>query len=98
MGFAQRVKKIVQSIPRGRLLTYKLVAEKAGNPRAYRAVGTILNRAFKKGEGLPCFRVVRSDGYVGGYALGEREKIKRLKNEGIKIKKGKVVDLAKYLV
>jgi len=97
MEFAEKVKKIVKVIPKGKLLTYKLVAQKAGNVRAARAVGSILNQAFRNGERLPCFRVVRSNGQVGGYALGEKEKIKRLKEEGVKIKGKRVVDIGQYL-
>ncbi|HEY4475705.1 MAG TPA: MGMT family protein, partial [Candidatus Paceibacterota bacterium] len=51
------------------MLTYKEVARLAGRSKAYRAVGNILNknRDFKN---IPCHRVVRSDGKIGGYALG----------------------------
>jgi len=97
MEFAKKVKKIVRAIPKGKLLTYKLVAQKAGNVRAARAVGSILNQAFKNGERLPCFRVVKSNGQVGGYALGEKEKIRRLKEEGVKIKRKRIIDIEKYL-
>lgn len=97
MDFAQRVKQIVKSVPKGRVLTYKLVAQKAGNPKAARAVGIILNRAFKNNEKLPCFRVVNSDGRVGGYALGQRKKIERLKAEKIEICNKRIIDLNKYL-
>ena len=45
---------------------------------------------------VPCHRVVKSDGFVGGFASGPRNKIKMLKNEGVEIKKGKI-DLKKYL-
>jgi len=45
-------------------------------------------------KNLPCHRVVRKNGFVGGYRLGEEEKIKRLKAEGVKIlKTGKILDL-----
>ncbi len=97
MSFSYRVKKVVSSIPEGKLLTYKLVAKRAGNEKGARAVGTILHWAFKKKEGLPCHRVVCSDGKVGGYALGVKEKIRRLKKEGIVIKAGKIVALKRYL-
>jgi len=41
-------------------------------------------------KGLPCHRVIRSDGRVGGYMWGTQKKIKRLKEEGVVIQKGKV--------
>ncbi len=98
MSFAYRVKQVVRSIPKGKVSTYKLVAQRAGNPEAARAVGLILNRAFRNREGLPCFRVIKTNGEVGGYAQGEREKIRKLKAEGVEIRGGRVIDLSKYLV
>ena len=44
MSFKERVLKIVRDIPRGKILTYKKVAELANSPRAFRAVGNILNK------------------------------------------------------
>jgi len=77
--FAQRIREAVAGIPRGETMTYKEVAEAAGRPRAYRAVGNILNRNFD--PKIPCHRVVRSDGTVGGYNRGRNEKILILKSE-----------------
>ncbi|MBU6141849.1 MGMT family protein [Patescibacteria group bacterium] len=79
--FAERVYRIVRQIPRGRRLTYKQVAARAGSPNAYQAVGNILNknRDFKN---IPCHRVVRSDGTPGGYVRGGKMKIALLKKEG----------------
>lgn len=41
-------------------------------------------------HGVPCHRVIRSDGFVGGFACGIREKMKLLRREGVKIYRGKV--------
>jgi len=79
-NFKQKVFKIVKKIPRGKVLTYKEVAEKAGKPRAWRAVGNIL--AKNKNPTIPCHRVIRSDGEIGGYNKGRREKRELLKKEG----------------
>lgn len=79
-GFAQRVFKIVKKIPKGRVLTYKEVAEIIGSPKAFRAVGNALNK--NKSHLIPCHRVIRSDGKIGGYNKGPAEKIKLLKKEG----------------
>jgi len=81
MTFKERVFKVVSQIPRGKTLTYKEVAEKAGSPKAYRAVGNVLNtnRDIKK---VPCHRVIRSDGEIGGYNRGIILKEKKLKHEG----------------
>jgi len=79
--FTQRVYAVVAKIPRGKTMTYGEVARRAGNPRAARAVGNIMhnNPDTKK---VPCHRVVRSDGTVGGYARGTKKKIEILKREG----------------
>ncbi len=82
--FAEKVYRVVSKIPKGKTLTYKEVAKLAGSPRAYRAVGNILNknRDFKN---VPCHRVVRSDGKIGGYALGIKKKSLLLKKEKVRI-------------
>ncbi|MFA6285730.1 MAG: MGMT family protein [Parcubacteria group bacterium] len=84
--FSEKVIHIVSKIPKGKTLTYKGVAARAGNAKASRAVGNILNRYYRECVKLekltiPCHRVIRSDGRIGGYAKGEREKRKLLKKE-----------------
>lgn len=71
---------MVARIPRGKTLTYQEVARRAGNPRAYRAVGNILNKNPDP-KRIPCHRVVRSDGSVGGYTQGTQRKTALLKKE-----------------
>lgn len=66
--FAQKVYAIVANIPAGKTLTYSQVAEKSGRPHAYRAVGSILGK--NRDPRVPCHRVIRSDGGMGGYAFG----------------------------
>ena len=66
--FSEKVYSVVAKIPRGKTMTYKQVAAKAGNPRAARAVGTLMAKNFN--EKIPCHRVVRSDGGVGNYNRG----------------------------
>ncbi len=80
MTFKQKVFEVVRKIPKGKVLTYKEVASLAGSPRAYRAVGNILNKNHD--PSIPCHRVIRSDGKIGGYNRGERLKKKKLKDEG----------------
>jgi len=55
--FTKRVYDIVKKIPKGRAVTYKEVAQTAGSPRAWRAVGNILKK--NKNPILPCYRVIR---------------------------------------
>ena len=79
MNFETRVLSIVSAIPEGSTMTYQEVARLAGRPRAYRAVGNILNKNYD--PAIPCHRVVRSDGALGGYNRGIRQKRKLLQYE-----------------
>lgn len=79
--FNQKVYEVVKKIPEGKVLTYKEVARRAGRPKAYRAVGNILNKNYD--ASIPCHRVVRSGGKLGGYNRGEKMKKELLKKEGI---------------
>ncbi|MBI2889013.1 MAG: MGMT family protein [Candidatus Liptonbacteria bacterium] len=80
MTFQERVYAVVSKIPCGKALTYKEVARRAGNPDASRAVGNILAKNFD--PKIPCHRVVRSDGEIGGYNRGVKLKRAILKREG----------------
>jgi len=84
--FKEKVVQVVQKIPRGKTLTYQEVAKQAGNEKAARAVGNIINGYYKYCVAnnlptIPCHRVVRSDGQIGGYILGARKKRSLLKKE-----------------
>ena len=68
MTFADKVRAVVKKIPKGKSMTYKEVAARAGNPEAARAVGAIMRTNYD--ESIPCHRVVRSDGSMGGYNRG----------------------------
>ena len=74
---------IVKKIPKGFVLTYKEGARRAVTPRAARSVGQILSRNFN--PSIPCHRVIRADGKLGGYNRGVQKKKALLKQEGIKI-------------
>lgn len=80
LSFAEKVYQVVKKIPQGKVLTYKEVAKQAGNEKAARAVGNILNKNYN--PEIPCHRVVRSDGKLGGYNRGKENKIKILQAEG----------------
>ena len=94
MGFNEKVYEMCKKIPYGKVSTYKEIAV-ALNTKAFRAVGNTLNKN-KDCENIPCFKIINSNGNLGGYALGLKEKIKRLQKEGIEIKDNKVY-LNKYL-
>jgi methylated-DNA-[protein]-cysteine S-methyltransferase len=83
--FQKKVYDVVRKIPEGKTMTYKQVAVTIGQPKAYRAVGNALNRnpfSFNKGGNVPCHRVVKSNGDVGGFASGPTKKLQLLKREG----------------
>ena len=79
--FKEKVIKVVRKIPRAKTLSYKEVARRAGNARAARAVGNIMNKNYD--TSIPCHRVIRSNGTVGGYNRGAKEKIKILRRGGV---------------
>jgi O-6-methylguanine DNA methyltransferase len=87
--FTAKVVAVVRQIPKGQVRTYKQVARMAGRPNAARAVGNIMNRYGITVTGIPCHRVVRSDGTVGGYngmyGKGSAKKREMLRREGVKI-------------
>lgn len=74
--FTARVQAIVKNIPSGEVKTYKEVAAMAGNPQAARAVANIMAKNFE--PDIPCHRVIRSDGSLGGYNRGGKEAKKHL--------------------
>ena len=80
-SFRDKVRAIVAKIPKGKSMTYKEVATKAGNPKAARAVGAIMRSNFNRD--IPCHRVVRSNGSLGSYNRGGTlRKRELLKSEG----------------
>ncbi len=87
--FEKKAYSIVKKIPRGQVLTYRQVAIKLGNAGLARAVGNALNKNTLKN--VPCHRVIRSDGYIGGYVYGTANKMAILKKEGVKIRYSKIL-------
>ncbi len=88
-SFKQRVYFIVSQIKKGNVLTYKQVAQLAKKPKAWRAVGNILNKNYNKN--IPCHRVIKSNQEIGGYNRGQTKKINLLKKEGLNVKKLKAI-------
>jgi O-6-methylguanine DNA methyltransferase len=85
-AFEQMVWTACAKIPAGQTRTYGWIAEQIGRPGAGRAVGTALGRN-PFAPTIPCHRVLRSDGKMGGYSGrgGIKTKIKLLQKEGAKI-------------
>ena len=73
MGFNENVWKLCKQIPKGKVTTYKLIADELGN-KAYRAVGTAMNKNPYAPK-VPCHRVINSNGNVGNFASGTKNKI-----------------------
>ncbi|TAK57273.1 MGMT family protein [Patescibacteria group bacterium] len=78
--FKKKVLAVVSKIPKGQVMTYGQVAERAGRPKAARAVGAIMKQNYN--PDVPCHRVVASGGKLGGYNRGIENKIKILVQEG----------------
>jgi methylated-DNA-[protein]-cysteine S-methyltransferase len=79
--FMEQVYDVVRKIPEGNFMTYKEVAQKIGRPNASRAVGTVLSKNYNLE--VPCHRVIRTDGKMGGYNRGGiKKKLEILKHEG----------------
>lgn len=79
MTFQERVLQLVSVIPRGKTMAYGEVAAAAGRPGAARAVGNIVRHNFD--PSIPCHRVIRADGQIGGYNRGAARKLTLLKQE-----------------
>ncbi|MEM2637876.1 MAG: MGMT family protein [Candidatus Hadarchaeales archaeon] len=95
MSLKETVLELVRKIPVGKVTTYKEIALAAGKPNSWRAVAKILanNPApiF-----IPCHRVIKSSGHLGGYVFGTEKKEELLRKEGVEISKGRV-DLKRYM-
>ncbi len=68
LPFGDRVRAVVRDIPKGSTVSYQEVAKRAGNPKAARAVAQVMAKNFD--PTVPCHRVIRSDGTLGGYNRG----------------------------
>jgi len=91
--FQEKVYALCKKIPKGKVSSYKAIA-RAMKTKAYRAVGSALNKN-PYAPIVPCHRVVNSDGRLGGFATGLKNKISLLKKEGVEIK-NKRIDLGKF--
>lgn len=73
------MREAVRQIPKGETRTYGEVARAIGHPGAARAVGTVMKNNYD--PTVPCHRVVRSDGKIGDYNRGGRERKEALLRE-----------------
>lgn len=96
MKLEEKVYKKLLEVPKGKITTYGDIAKAIGLKNGQRIIGKIMNKNPYPVI-IPCHRVVKSDGKIGGYAWGEKVKAKMLSNEGIKIKNGKILDVEKSI-
>lgn len=79
---SEDVYEMLRTIPAGMVSTYGDLAKALGNPSASRYIGRILSKNPNPIV-VPCHRVVKSDGNLGGYALGIPKKRELLEAEGV---------------
>jgi methylated-DNA-[protein]-cysteine S-methyltransferase len=98
-SFNDRVYGLCKKIPKGKVSSYGEIA-KALDTKAFRAVGQALKRN-PYAPVVPCHRVVKSDGSIGGFSGSDLENIKKkisiLRKEGIEVKNNKVVNFQRKL-
>lgn len=93
---SEEIYKLLVKIPRGKVTTYKELANKIGI-KSYRGVGQILKHNPNAPE-VPCHRVVKTNGDLGGYAgTNTHQKAILLENEGVTIRNSRIIDLEKYM-
>ena len=95
MSFNQKVWAITARVPKGKVVRYGDIA-RALNCTAYRAVGNALNKN-PYAPGVPCHRVVGSDGSLTGFAGGLEKKRELLSREGLTLRENGKVDLTNVL-
>lgn len=87
---------LVRQIPDGKISSYGEVAKALGDKIASRAVGRMMNQN-PDADSMPCFKIVHSDGRIGGFGLGIEDKVRRLKADNILVDDGKIVDFENVL-
>jgi len=86
----------LKKVPKGKVITYAGLARMVGRPKAHRAVGSAMNKNPYAPQ-VPCHRVVKSNGDLGGFATDIKVKIKRLQKEGVVVSDNKIVDFQSTL-
>ena len=93
MDKRHRVYSLLKKVPKNRVTTYKELARAAGtHPRAV----AVFMKTNRNPDKIPCFRVIRSNGEIGGYSAGTGKKKLLLENNGIDAKNN-IVDLEKHM-
>ncbi|MCL1963481.1 MAG: methylated-DNA--[protein]-cysteine S-methyltransferase, partial [Firmicutes bacterium] len=90
--FHEKVYAVARKIPGGKVVTYGQLALLAGKPRAARLVGTLMKNC-PEGNGVPCHRVIKSDGSLCGDGLWGMAQRELLREEGVAFQRDGRVDL-----
>lgn len=89
---------ILKELPPGKITTYGDLAKIIGSVKYSRLIGRLM-RENKQPDVIPCYKVVKSDGTLGGYGLGVKRKIELLsEKDGIHIKNGKIENFDKVRI
>ena len=95
-SFQSQCYEALKKVPSGRVISYGGLAEMIGRPYAHRAVGSAMNKN-PFAPIVPCHRVVKSNGELGGFSGDINLKIKRLQEEGVKVSNNKIVNFQSVL-
>jgi len=95
-SFQSQCYKALKKVPPGKVITYGGLAEMIGRPKAHRAVGSAMNKNPFAPK-VPCHRVVKSNGDLGGFSIDIKVKIKRLQEEGVMVSNNKIIDFQSIL-
>ena len=94
--FQSECYEALKKVPKGKVITYAGLAREIGKPKAHRAVGNAMNKNPFAPK-VPCHRVVKSNGELGGFADDINVKIKRLHEEGVDVLNNKIVNFKSIL-
>ena len=94
--FQSECYEALKKVPPGKVISYGGLAEMIGRPNAHRAVGSAMNKNPYAPK-VPCHRVVKSNGELGGFADDIGVKIKRLHKEGVEVLNNKIVNFKSVL-
>ena len=94
--FQSECYEALKTVPKGKVITYAGLAREIGKPKAHRAVGNAMNKNPFAPK-VPCHRVVKSNGELGGFADDINVKIKRLHEEGVDVLNNKIVNFKSIL-
>lgn len=91
MNLDKLVYKKLTEVPEGKVTSYSELAKAVGLKNGQRVIGQIMKKNPYPVI-IPCHRVVKSDGKIGGFFYGDKVKTNMLKKEGVKIKNGKILN------